>query len=80
VNYRWDFGDETGHTNFFNSSTVGHTYETCGTFTIRVEAVNSWGNRAISSLDVNVTEEQLGEDCVLNGEQTLLFLPFVTVN
>lgn len=54
--YRWDFGDGTDYTPLYASSTAGHVYETCGPKTVRVEAVDSWGNRTIGELEVNITD------------------------
>jgi len=56
VSYRWDFGDETDYTPLYASSTVGHVYEFCGPKTVRVEAVDSWGNRTIGELEVTITD------------------------
>jgi hypothetical protein len=50
VSYRWDFGDGTPYTQAFTSRTVGHTYATCGTYQVRVEAVDSYGNHVIGTL------------------------------
>jgi hypothetical protein len=55
VSYRWDFGDDTSYTEAFTSRTVGHTYATCGTYQVRVEAVDSWGNHTIGALMAPVT-------------------------
>lgn len=55
--YRWDFGDGTGYFGPYESAMASHDYEVCGTFTVRVEVVDSWGNTAIGSYDVTVTED-----------------------
>ncbi len=55
VSYRWDFGDGTPYTQAFTSRTVGHTYASCGTYAVRVEAVDSWGNHTIGTLTAPVT-------------------------
>jgi PKD repeat protein len=50
VSYRWDFGDGTPFTQAFTSRTVSHTYNVVldASVSVRVEAVDSWGNHAIS--------------------------------
>lgn len=55
VSYRWDFGDGSDYTPAYDSPVVGHTYETCGNYTVRVEATDSWGNRVIGEQDITVT-------------------------
>jgi PKD repeat protein len=56
VTYRWDFGDGTAIAGPFASSQSLHTYEVCGTYTVRVEATDSYGHRSIGTLHVNVDE------------------------
>ena len=53
--YRWDFGDGSDYSIVYSSNQVAHTYATCGTYTVRVETVNSWGNSAIAELTADVT-------------------------
>jgi subtilisin family serine protease len=55
--YRWDFGDGTRFFGPYSSDLASHDYQICGTYTVRVEVVDSWGNAAIGSLDVKVTED-----------------------
>jgi subtilisin family serine protease len=55
VSYRWDFGDGSAFLGPFANNVVAHTYEVCGPYTVRVEAVDSYGNVAIGSLDVAVS-------------------------
>lgn len=55
VYYRWDFGDGSGITESYTSATAGHTYETEGTFTVRVEATNQLGTRALGEVIVGDT-------------------------
>jgi subtilisin family serine protease len=54
--YRWDFGDGTPYAGPYTSSTAGHDYDYCGTYTVRVEATDSWGNVTIGSMDFEVTQ------------------------
>jgi hypothetical protein len=70
VTYRWDFGDGTPYTNAFTSSQAGHTYATCGTYTVRVEVTDSWGNQAIGTLEAHVT----------NCGAHLVYMPLVFKN
>ena len=53
--YRWDFGDGSSYTPAYKSSTAGHNYAICGTYTVRVEATDSLGNTAIGEQTVKVT-------------------------
>jgi hypothetical protein len=55
VSYRWDFGDGSEYTPAYDTDIVGHTYETCGDYTVRVEATDSWGNRVIGEQEIEVT-------------------------
>lgn len=70
VSYRWDFGDGSyvGPSEYAIS---GHDYAYCDVYTVRVEAVDSLGNAAIGTLDVNVTQSciyQLYLPAMLKGE------------
>jgi hypothetical protein len=67
VNYRWDFGDGTPYTTAHSSRYASHQYETCGAYTVRVEAKDSWGNVAIGSTEIEVTQ----------GCQYKIYLPLV---
>ncbi len=40
VSYRWDFGDMAEYAGPFESNVASHTYDTCGSHTVRVEAVD----------------------------------------
>ena len=55
VSYRWDFGDGTEYAGPYKHNLASHVYDTCGTHTVRVEATDAYGNRAIGSLDVDIT-------------------------
>jgi hypothetical protein len=65
--YRWDFGDGSAYSNVYTSSTASHTYASCGNYTVRVEATDSWGNKAIGTYQADVTS------CVTNHA----FLPYI---
>jgi subtilisin family serine protease len=67
LKYRWDFGDGTPFTNLTSTTQASHTYQVCGTYTVRVEVTNSYGNRAIGTLQVNIQA----------GCGSRLFLPIV---
>jgi hypothetical protein len=67
VSYRWDFGDGSGYTPAFTSAQASHVYATCGVYTVRVEATDSWGNKAIGVLEAPV------DDCTT----TMLFMPII---
>ncbi len=53
--YRWDFGDGTEYVGPYTNNLVGHTYDDCGNYTVRVEATDTFGNRTIGTLDVEIT-------------------------
>lgn len=55
VRYRWDFGDGSDYMGPYASNQASHVYQTCGTYTVRVEATDSLGNRAVGVREVNVT-------------------------
>jgi subtilisin family serine protease len=74
VQFRWDFGDGSDFTALYDNNVVGHVYETCGDYHVRVEAVDSLGNRAIGELDVTVT--QCMENEVL---EWIFYLPRILV-
>jgi subtilisin family serine protease len=67
TSFRWDFGDGSAYTNAYPNPDVGHTYQRCGLYTVRVEAVDSWGNHAIGSAEINV------DHCV----EWVLYLPLI---
>lgn len=54
MTYRWDFGDGTGFTNAYKSATAGHSYTAAGVYTVRVEATNGLGTKAIGETEVTV--------------------------
>jgi subtilisin family serine protease len=56
VQYRWDFGDGSDYTALFDNNIAGHVYEACGNYLVRVEAIDSFGNRAVGDLNVTVTQ------------------------
>jgi PKD repeat protein len=68
ISYRWDFGDGSPFVSSGDSDETGHHYEVCGVYTVRVEATDSWGNVAIGSTQIEVTE----------GCQYRLYLPFIS--
>jgi hypothetical protein len=54
--HRWDFGDGSEYTGFFGTLTpVQHRYAVCGDYTVRVEAVSTYGNHTIGTQDVTIT-------------------------
>lgn len=55
VSYRWDFGDGSAYAGPYNTNIISHAYDTCGTYDVRVEAVDSWGNHTIGTAEVEVT-------------------------
>jgi hypothetical protein len=68
VSFRWDFGDGSPITSAYETGDASHTYDTCGVYTVRVEAVDSWGNYALASEEVDV------DFCL----QHIFYLPVLT--
>jgi PKD repeat protein len=68
ISYRWDFGDGSSFVGPSSSNMTGHHYGICGTYTVRVEATDSWGNVAIGSTQIQVTE----------GCEYILYLPIIS--
>lgn len=66
--YRWDFGDGSDYAGPYESAAASHDYQICGTYTVRVEVVDSWGNSAIGSTEVTISD-----DC-----QTILYMPIIS--
>jgi len=62
MTYRWDFGDGTAYTAYYTSSQASHTYQYSGQYTVRVEVIDSYGNRSIGETDlliIDLAETQL---------------------
>jgi hypothetical protein len=55
-NYRWDFGDGTAFTTASPEASITHKYARPGTYTVRVEVVDSLGNHAIGTQVVKVQQ------------------------
>lgn len=49
VSYRWDFGDGQGYSGPYPTDKAYHYYPKAGTYNVRVEASDSWGNRAVGT-------------------------------
>lgn len=56
MTYRWDFGDGTPIKGPYASSVAAHQYERCGHHTVTAEGTDTYGNRAVGTLELNVTE------------------------
>lgn len=60
VSYRWDWGDGSPYSPVYpvpatpSSRVVQHSYAECGTYTVRVEVTNNYGNKAIGTKTVTV--------------------------
>jgi hypothetical protein len=61
--YRWDFGDGTPYSDWSSNSSVTHTYAKLGSYTVRVEVIDSLGNHAIGTITI---------------QQPSIFLPLIT--
>jgi len=56
VAYRWDFGDGSDYVGPFLRGMSGHTYQVCGTYTVRAEIMDSFGNISLGSTEVMVDD------------------------
>jgi subtilisin family serine protease len=54
VAYRWDFGDGSPYAGPFQSAVASHAYAACGTYDVRVEAWDSWGNAVVTEKEITV--------------------------
>ncbi|MFW6097250.1 MAG: S8 family serine peptidase [Chloroflexota bacterium] len=52
--YRWDFGDGSDYAGPYESNLAGHEYDTCDTYTVRVEATDTFGNSVIGEQEITV--------------------------
>jgi hypothetical protein len=52
IAYRWNWGD--GKATSTNGTTSAHTYRSAGTYTIKLRAMDGWGNRAAKSRRITV--------------------------
>ncbi|MDM8528026.1 S8 family serine peptidase [Anaerolineales bacterium HSG24] len=51
IGYRWDFGDDSGYVAVpITMTQVTHQYTDCGDYTVRVEATDNYGNRAVEEM------------------------------
>ncbi|MCP4359329.1 MAG: PKD domain-containing protein, partial [Chloroflexi bacterium] len=48
------FGDGSAYAGPYSSSQTSHTYTVCGSYTVRVEAVNNWGNAVIGQTTTTI--------------------------
>ncbi len=65
VYFRWDMGDGTPCQGYFTNPEIAHVYEKCGTYTVRVEIIDSFGNRAIGTLDANIQKCSGSSECFI---------------
>jgi subtilisin family serine protease len=56
VAYRWDFGDGSPPLGPLAQPQAAHEYTVCGTYTARAEVIDSYGNVAVGSLQIEVEE------------------------
>ena len=52
--YRWDFGDGSNYAGPYTSNLASHEYDSCGPYTVRVEATDTFGNTTIESEEITV--------------------------
>ena len=55
LSYRWDFGDGTPYSTWSTSSNASHTYAHLGTYSVRVEVIDSLGNHAIGTRTIQLS-------------------------
>jgi len=65
VSYRWDYGDGSVYAGPYTANQTGHTYMDCGTYTVRVEVIDSWGNHALGELETEVIGCESGANAML---------------
>jgi len=63
VSARWDFGDGSSFTSKSSSLVSAHSYEKCGTFTVKAEVSDNLGNKYISQKDFVI------ENCLVKEEK-----------
>lgn len=54
MTYRWDFGDNSDYAGPYESNLAGHEYDSCGDYTVRVEATDTFGNSVIGEQEITV--------------------------
>ena len=54
VSYRWDFGDMSEYAGPYTSNVASHAYDSCGSYVVRVEAVDSLGNAVVTEKPITV--------------------------
>ena len=55
VSVRWDMGDGSGFKGPYDTPLIGHVYDKCGPYALRVEVLDSLGNRTLASLEREIT-------------------------
>ena len=60
TSYRWDFGDGSPYSPANASNIAGHAYDAAGVYTVRVEATNAMGSRALGEMSLEVTADMVG--------------------
>ncbi|MEJ2748830.1 MAG: PKD domain-containing protein, partial [Anaerolineae bacterium] len=54
TSYRWDFGDGSEYVGPYTSNEASHAYAVCGSYDVRVEAVDSLGNAVVATETISV--------------------------
>jgi len=75
VSYRWDFGDGSPFTEPNSSNKGNHIYDAAGEYTVRVEATNGMGVRALGEMTLQVTDDMVGKVQVFTAEMTSTYTP-----
>ncbi|MCP4168898.1 MAG: S8 family serine peptidase [Chloroflexi bacterium] len=70
TSYRWDFGDDMPYTAPNGSNQAVHQYDAAGVYTVRVEALNGWGATQLGSMEVEISEETVGQTTYLTAEMS----------
>ncbi len=74
VAYRWDFGDGSPYSEPNPSNQAGHQYAAAGTYTVRVEAMNGMGATQLGSMDVEISEDMVGEVQYFTAEMVSTYM------
>jgi hypothetical protein len=65
VSFRWDYGDGSAYAGPYTSNQTSHTYMDCGTYAMRVEVIDSWGNHTLGELETEVVGCESGANAQL---------------
>ena len=62
---RWDFGDGTPFTEHTQSMEVFHTFPNCGSYVVKVEVIDNFGNSVVQERSIWVSEYSFVKDSLV---------------